>query len=77
MQVGSVADNGSGGSYAYRASKSALNNGMPPAKAPDNGCFPQLVSCAVACILQQMWSVALKQAAWRVMLLGMLTTSWS
>jgi NAD(P)-dependent dehydrogenase (short-subunit alcohol dehydrogenase family) len=26
MQVGSVDDNRSGGSYAYRASKSALNN---------------------------------------------------
>ena len=27
VQVGSVEDNGSGGTYAYRASKSALNNG--------------------------------------------------
>ena len=28
LQVGSVEDNGSGGTYAYRASKSALNIGV-------------------------------------------------
>lgn len=36
-QMGSVADNGSGGSYAYRASKAALNIGVGPAAAAANG----------------------------------------
>ena len=53
MQVGSVADNGSGGSYAYRASKSALNNGRllyTFCLCTARSSFASLVGCWLSCL---------------------------